>query len=279
MNGRCILLILIALMLIAVSPLAAQVKITQLADRITVDIDGKPYTAFYLAPNGGKPYVWPLSTASGIVVTRRFPLEKVEGEQTDHPHHRGLFFAHGSVNGIDFWAPENNPGQPKEGRMVLKKVLQAKGGAKSGTIKAVFDALEPGGTPLMTETRTITFHTDPELRIIDYEIEMLALVPLTFGETKEGTFGIRLATPLSGDRTGKMVNAEGQETEKNVWGKRSPWVDYFGQLDGKTVGVAIMDNPSTPRIRLTGTPATTVCSPPTRSACETLRVTRPKTAA
>jgi hypothetical protein len=44
-----------------------------------------------------------------------------------------------------------------------------------------------------------------------------------------------------------MVNAEGQETEKNVWGKRSAWVDYYGQVDGQTVGVAIMDHPSNPR--------------------------------
>ena len=43
-----------------------------------------------------------------------------------------------------------------------------------------------------------------------------------------------------------MVNAEGRETEKNVWGRRSAWVDYFGLVDGKTVGVAIFDHPSNP---------------------------------
>ncbi len=106
MNLRCFLLILVVVSLIAVFPLAGQVKITQLADRISVNIDGKPYTDFFLAPGGNKPYVWPLSTAAGILVTRRFPMEKVEGEQTDHPHHRGLFFSHGEVNGINFWATE-----------------------------------------------------------------------------------------------------------------------------------------------------------------------------
>ncbi len=125
-------------------------------------------------------------------------------------------------------------------------MLEAKSGAKSGTIKAVFDAHEQGGTLLMTETRTITFYSDPELRIIDYEIEIRAFEPLHSGTRRKAPL-VFAWLPLSRERTGKMVNAEGQETEKNVWGKRSPWVDYFGQMDGKTVGVAIMDHPSNPR--------------------------------
>ena len=44
-----------------------------------------------------------------------------------------------------------------------------------------------------------------------------------------------------------MQNAEGKQGEKNVWGKRSSWVDYAGQVNGKLVGVAIMDHPSNPR--------------------------------
>ncbi len=47
-------------------PLCAQVKITKAAtDRILVEIDAKPYTTFFLAPGGNKPYVYPLRTASG----------------------------------------------------------------------------------------------------------------------------------------------------------------------------------------------------------------------
>ncbi len=72
---------------------------------------------------------------------------------------------------------------------------------------------------------------------------------LTFADTKEGTFGIRLATSMTEEKGGggRMMNAEGKETEKNVWGKRSAWVDYCGPVDGQTVGVAIFDNPANPR--------------------------------
>jgi len=229
------------------APLGAQVEFTQRADRIVVEIGGKPYTTFFLAQGGNKPYLYPLSTAAGIVVTRHFPMESFPGETTDHPHQRGLFFSHGDINGYNFWATEPGSNTPKMGRMVLKKVLDAKSGEKSGTIRAVFEGQNSEGRAIMTETRSITFYQDPRLRTIDYEIRIDAIQKLTFNDTKEGTFGIRLATSMTEDKGGRMANAEGQETEKNVWGKRSPWVDYFGPVDGQTVGVAIFDNPGNPR--------------------------------
>jgi hypothetical protein len=231
----------------ALLPVSAQVKITPGPDKISVEIDGKPFTALIMPVEGNKPYVYPLSTASGIVVTRHYPMETVEGETHDHPHHRGMFFAHGDINGYNFWATEPSVKTPNKASMRLKKVVETKSGKKSGTITAIFDGLSPDGKPIMTETRTLTFYSDPDLRTIDFDIVIDPLEKLTFGDTKEGTFGIRLATSMTEDRTGRMRNAEGQEGEKNVWGKRSPWVDYAGQVNGKLVGVAIMDHPSNPR--------------------------------
>ncbi len=246
---RAILLTL----LIAAMPLAAQVKFTTETGKIAVEIDGKHYTDFYLSSDGNKPYIWPLSTASGLVVTRHFPMEKFPGETDDHPHHRGLFFSHGDINGFNFWATE--PGQrdpkngPKKASMKLVKIVETKGGAKSGTVKVIFDGLDPSGKAIMRETRTVTFYGGPTLRIIDYDIQIDPLEKLKFVDTKEGTFGIRLATSMTEDakKGGRMINAEGATTEANVWGKRSAWVDYDGPVDGKTVGVAIFDNPANPR--------------------------------
>ena len=39
-----------------------------------------------------------------------------------------------------------------------------------------------------------------------------------------------------------MTSAEGKSGMKQVW-KRSPWVDYAGTLEGRKVGVTIMDHP------------------------------------
>src|SRR5213592_2398081 len=95
-----------ALLLFAVASALgqAQVKITSQADLVRIGIDGKPFTDFIL--RGGeamKPYLYPLRSASGKILTRHFPMETVEGEPKDHPHQRGLWFAHERVNGFDFW--------------------------------------------------------------------------------------------------------------------------------------------------------------------------------
>src|SRR6266699_1258635 len=92
-------------------PASAQVKITPGAGKLSVEIDGKPFTDFYAAgsPFGAevtKPYLWTLRAPSGTYVTRMWPMENVaEEEKTlkDHQHQRGLWFAHESVNKMDFW--------------------------------------------------------------------------------------------------------------------------------------------------------------------------------
>src|ERR1039458_376296 len=204
-------------------PLAAQVSFTQRVDRILVEVDGKPYTTFFLSPDGNKPYLYPLSTASGSVVTRHFPMEAFPGETNGHPHQRGLFFAHGDINGTNFWATEPGSDIPNMGRMKLQKAPEAKAGAKSGTIRAVFDGIDAQGRPIMPEPRGIVFYSDPRLRTIDYEIEIRAIERLVFADTKEGTFGIRLATSMTEDKGGRMVNAEERRVGKECRRRWSPY--------------------------------------------------------
>jgi hypothetical protein len=242
-------------------PLCAQVKIAQQGNqKITVEIDGKPFTEFFIGPDTHKPYLAPLRTADGTIVTRGYPMDaNVPGESHDHPHHRGLWFTHGDVNGYDFWG--NEPGQASAnknskgaGNVVLKKVNKVTSG-KTGTIDATFD-WNAGGQTLLVENRKMTFSAAPQLRIVDFDITLSPDRKVTFGDTKEGMFAIRLAAPLeeqqprgidSPKRTGKLVNAQNKVGEKNVWGKRSEWADDSGQIDGKPVGVAIFDHPSNPR--------------------------------
>jgi hypothetical protein len=95
--------------------------------------------------------------------------------------------------------------------------------------------------------RKMIFHSDPALRIIDFEIALTAAEDLTFGDTKEGAFAIRLADSLTERKGGKMANAEGLAGMAQVWGKRSNWVDYSGEVEGEKLGVAIFDRPGNPR--------------------------------
>ena len=94
-------LLFIAMTIALTLPLCAQVKIAQQGkDKISVEIDGKPFTDFYIGPDTAKPYLYPLRTADGKIVTRGYPMvTDIPGEAHDHPHHRGLWFTHGDVNG------------------------------------------------------------------------------------------------------------------------------------------------------------------------------------
>ncbi|MGC8795088.1 MAG: DUF6807 family protein, partial [Bryobacteraceae bacterium] len=58
----------------------AQVKVTQAPGRIEVEIEGKPFTTFFVGSEAPKPYLHPLRSASGKVVTRYYPMELREGE-------------------------------------------------------------------------------------------------------------------------------------------------------------------------------------------------------
>jgi hypothetical protein len=162
------------------------------------------------------------------------------------------------VNGYDFWGnePTQHVDDGKRGKIALKRVGELKSGKKLGSLAATFDWLDPQGKTLLTESRTIVFYSNPTLRTMDFDINLRALEKVTFGDTKEGTFAIRLAagleepqkkSPPKPKRTGLMVSAEGGKGEAAVWGKRANWVDYAGELDGEKVGIAILDNPANPK--------------------------------
>ncbi|MGO4880015.1 MAG: PmoA family protein [Bryobacteraceae bacterium] len=236
-------------------PLAAQVRIAQHGiEYITVEIAGKPFTQFFIGPEVNKPYLHPLRSASGKIVTRGYPMEDLPGESHDHPHHRGLWFSHGDVNGYDFWGNEGRGG--KFGRIVLVKVDDLSSGKDSGTISATFNWCDPAGKPLLTEARHMIFYNQPKLRTIDFDITLTAIEKVTFGDTKEGTFALRVVSgleeprshaPAEPPRTGHIVDSLGREGEKQVWGKRADWVDFYGTVDGEPLGIAMFDYPANPR--------------------------------
>jgi hypothetical protein len=228
----------------------AQVQIKQSADRLTVTIDGKPFTEFFVGAESTKPYLHPLRTASGKIVTRSYPMESVAGEAKDHPHHRGLWITHGLVNQIDFWANEKDQkgaGTAGKGTIITRRVTTVESGKKKGVIGANFEWQDAAGKGVLAEQRTMTFYPHPTERIVDFDVTWTALQDVVFGDTKEGMFAIRLATDLEEKHSGKMRTADGKEGEKQVWGKRSPWVDYAGTLAGEKVGLAILDHPTNPR--------------------------------
>jgi hypothetical protein len=216
----------------------------QVPDKIDVDLDGKPFTTFHSGVAEGRPYLAPLRSASGKIITRHFPMEMIEGESRDHKHHRGLWFSYDDVNGVKFWENDPSYDDPKTGRIVATK---AEWKPASKTLETVFNWNDHSGKTVLVEHRVMTFRSGPSLRIIDFDITLTAPEKVAFGDTKEGAFAIRLADALTEKSgSGKMVDSEGRQGMAAIWGKRASWVDYSGTLDAENLGIAIFDHPSNP---------------------------------
>jgi hypothetical protein len=238
---------------------AEQVDLKQKDNHIDVLIGGKPFTTYYFGTEAPKPYLHPLRTSQGTIITRGWPMvTNIPGESHDHPHHRALFFAHGDINGIDFWG-EGTPnaraqtahGQlyssedlPK-GRTVFQKLEETKGGRDSGVLRAHFDLVGPDGKGIASEIQEYTFRGGQDTRTIDCVFTLGADrgIPVKLGDTKEGIFAIRVVKALE-EPKGKMTNSEGKAGEKAIWGKRANWVEYSGMVGAEPVGIAIFDDPS-----------------------------------
>src|SRR5579863_2355612 len=183
------------------------VKLTRHGDQIEVLIGGKPFTTYYFGAESPKPYLHPLRSALGTIVTRGWPMVKnIPGESHDHPHHRAMFFAHGDINGIDFWA-EGQPNRAQQtvngklytsedlpkGRTVFTRLDESLVEYNRGFIDATFNLVGPDGKVIGEESQGYVIQGDEHQRIIDCQFTIKAgNAPLRMGDTKEGTFAIRV---------------------------------------------------------------------------------------
>lgn len=217
----------------------AGVSIESEGRNLRISIEGAPFSRL-VVDDGPKPYLYPLIGPSGLETTRAFPMRRVPGEDRDHPHQRSFWFTHGSVNGVDFWSEIPGHGSIRE---TSRPTVVS--GSVVGLIRSTHDWLGPDGKKICEDDRLIRVYATKRVRILDYDVELSAGdAPATFGDTKEGTFGLRVASSMDASRKpgGKLTNAEGL-VDASLWGKPSAWVDYVGPVAGKTIGAAIFDRP------------------------------------
>jgi hypothetical protein len=217
--------------------------------QIDIVIGGRAFATYYFDPAVAKPYLFPLRSAQGTIVTRSFPmLTNIAGEDRDEPHQRAMYFAHGSINGFDFWGEAtfpkwSNHSSQTFGRTAFRELDQMLGGPDSGRVRATFDLVKPDGTWIAEQVQSYSFSGDEHSRIIDCEFVIHAGEGIVeMGDTKEGTLAIRVAKALDSP-PGHMVNSTGATGEKGIWGKRANWVDYDGNVEGEDVGIAVFDHP------------------------------------
>jgi Family of unknown function (DUF6807) len=209
---------------------------------VTVYFDTEVMTEFVYNMYA-KPILWPLRGPGGVTLTRDWPMKPdTDGESKDHPHHKSVWFTHGAVNGVDFWS-END----KAGKVVTQAVTKAAIEDGAAVIESKNNWIAPGGKVVCTDVTTIRCGLEGETRFLDFEISITASSgDVTFGDTKEGTMAIRTRPELNLEANklaaGQCVNSEGV-TGKALWGQKARWVDYWAPIQGKVLGIALLDHP------------------------------------
>lgn len=210
--------------------------------------NGKLFTD-YIIKSKTKPILWPLNAPNGLPLTRAWPMsDDTAGEKKDHPHHRSLWFTHGDVNGIDFWMEETAKNGKEPGVIEHQKFIKSSPGGVTAGITSENIWKSPEGKPVLDDVRELSFGADDQARWIDFKITLIANYgDVKFGDTKEGSFGVRVAetAKVEAKLGGKIVTSEGKVDDK-AWGTRAAWVDYHGPIgpDKTRMGVAILNHPS-----------------------------------
>ncbi len=264
----------LAAVLAAFAPPAKQrVTLKREKQRVAVMVDGKLFTAF-IYPDASvlkKPALYPILTATGNPITRGWPLDPRPGERVDHPHHVGMWFNYGDVNGHDFWNNSNDLGPDHKGPMgtiVTTNIAKLNEVGNRAELTVESDWQDSAGKSMIKESTMYTFEADGQNRRIDRQTTLTALdKDVTFKDNKEGLVAIRVArqlehpstkaeifTDASGKATpvaslnndgimGHYHSAVGKEGDA-VWGTRAPWVELTGTLTGnEPVSVVLFDNP------------------------------------
>ena len=242
------------------------------ARRVDVTIDGKPFTSYIYERSQKKPSLFPIHSAMGAVVTRGYPLDPHPGERADHPHHVGLWFNYGDVNGLDFWNNSDavtGERAAKMGTIVHKRVIEAISGKDKGELNVEMDWVDSTGKILLRENTRYVFQGDAKTRTIDRLTRLAAVSDaVVLGDNKEGVYGLRVARALeqpsktadvfldaNNKPAAKAVNNEGVsgmytgsdgKTGDAVWGTRGPWTMLQGRIGGEPVTIAMLDHPDNP---------------------------------
>jgi hypothetical protein len=240
--------------------------------KVDVYINGKIFTSYHYPENLEKPFLFPVYSSDGTVITRGYPIEPRKEERVDHPHHIGIWFNHGSVNGLDFWNNSSAIAADKKdyyGHIVHQKIVKAISG-KKGILEVVLNWDDSKGHIILTENTRYIFSGKANSRTIDHISTLTAVNgPVTIGESKEGLFAIRVdrafempsndssvftddkgnptivkATDNSGV-TGLYTSSNGLKGDA-VWGTRNKWVILSGIKNNVPISMCIFDNPKNP---------------------------------
>ncbi len=249
-----------------------RVTANEVQRRVDITIDGEPFTSYLWPTSLKKPVLFPLIAPGGTVVTRGYPLTPHAGERVDHPHHAGMWFNYGNVNGFDFWNNSDaikTENRSKMGTIYQEKIISAKSGRDRGELNVESVWITGAGDKILDDTTRYVFAKRGDARVIDEITTLKALEPVVFNDDKEGLLGIRVASWLESptEKGGIFTDANGTPTKvanagspgasgvyltsegkrgDQAWGTRGRWCTLTGTTENKVIAIAIVDHPDNP---------------------------------
>jgi len=224
---------ILAGILISLSSYSAKIIAEKSGSKINITIDGKFFTSYIFSEQEKYPFFFPVNgpVSGGSVTSMR---------NAEYPHHSSLFFGCDMVNGGNYWQEGL-----ERGRIISVNACIERQGGDSAVITDECIWSRPGASSPIRDTRrfTITVPSNSVYQLdVDITLEMLDDVHIK--KTNHSLFSARLAPDLAVTNGGTMVNAENMKSEKETFGKKSAWIDYYGKRGSITEGLVIMEHPS-----------------------------------
>ncbi|WP_316821858.1 PmoA family protein [Pedobacter gandavensis] len=240
--------------------------------QININVDGKFFSSFIYPDSLEKPILYPLQTASGLTLTRGFPLQTRDQERTDHPHHVGLWLNYESVNGLDFWNNSYNIPKAKKNKYGWIRGIKVTGytsGSQKGELSYTANWERQDRHVLLQEKTTFIISGTKNTRTIDRITRLTAVKDtVKFKDVKDGMIALRVTKELEmpSNQTAEFTDSQGNRTKvsasgngangdyltsagkkgNDAWGTRANWCLLAGVKDQQDVSIAIIDHPKNP---------------------------------
>ena len=204
---------------------------------VQVEVDEQPAARFVTRHDEIlRPFLCDLCGPGGVQVTRRHPPDESR-DLTDHATmHPGIWLAFGDFSGVDFWRNRGRVETTLEG-------FASRNGLVAIEIRGMHEYYDDERTVAFEDVRLyFVVRPDGHLIVWDSTFEP-GKDPLVFGDQEEMGLGVRVATPLTVERGGTVINSAGQRNEEEAWGQVADWCAYYGKLDGGLAGLVLMPHP------------------------------------
>ena len=237
------------------APQAMSAKMAE--DHIAVMVGDEVFTTYKFGTEHKYPFFHPVvGPKSGETLTT--------WDQEPFPHHSSIYISLDrvrcdTVQHANYWQPRHDL---TTGQVFSRKpeIVSQQDGKVVLRDKAEW-IVPPCGTHHFTDVRTVTISApSPEIRLMDFQFDLTPQKDLVVGQTGHSFFSARMRPELAvgcerlGAKwaplgTGTIIDSLGGRNEEDTREKAADWAATFGQINGHTEGVAIIqhsENPNSP---------------------------------